>query len=219
MQVILLLLLILLLLSHGTSFRLQMSQKTFEFPDLQKINFPIIQLIKKNEIVGEFFGTEPISETVSKLQSSLQTHSKDIDNFRIFSNIRNIYSDSQLLHNFNEEKSLLLLKISKSGCAKCVEIDASSEFQRLITSTSTQVLQTDSSYIPEYMALLSSRLSGKLNNDGINCAECRNSGFTSCLTCDGKGFMKNGNLALFCPTCNGSKKIRCSSCGGKCLIC
>lgn len=193
-------------------------------PNINK--FPIVQLFYRNELFGEFFCGYNIQDCLNRIQAALSSkHVSGIEPSASSDSIlnrENIYSDQQLLDVLKEKiESVVIIKISKIGCEKCIVMDTI--FDRIATSNKVTsnvcLLSVDESYIPEYMRSLTFRLSGRVVQGDVNCNTCNNSGMIACTTCDGRGFVMKGDIAGFCSACMGGKKVRCTKCGGKCIKC
>jgi hypothetical protein len=203
---------------------------------IHREKYPIVQIIKNRELVGEFFCGDDIHSCLSRIGSSIAalvpppnqptTSSSATSKQRIrpISSIptRNIYSDAQLAEviNNDSESSIVFLKIAKSGCRQCLNFD-----HALSTSYSgpsnIYIVNVDESYIPIYMHSLQYRLTGRFQamSEVVDCELCSNSGILSCPKCKGLGYLMTGTIAGFCSSCSGMKTIRCPSCGGQCLKC
>ena len=135
--------------------------------------------------------------------------------------VRNIYSEGQLETEAANEGSYVILKLFREGCKKCALLSPIiDDLSRDPLYSKFMFLQADVANVEKYTANLKDRLLGLRGGGNVeNCATCANTGFTPCSVCEGKGYIKKGELAAFCPACTGYKKIRCDACGGKCFKC
>ena len=138
--------------------------------------------------------------------------------------IQNVYSDDQLQRTIAETEGVVVLKLFRDGCKKCKKLEpVYDELSRQAEYSHFQWLQSEVGMIPAYTKTLKQRLLGlapDVDETVIDdCTVCKSTGFTDCTVCSGTGFVKKGDLALFCSACTGYKKVRCATCGGKCLKC
>uniref|UniRef100_A0A7S0BK45 Uncharacterized protein n=1 Tax=Rhodosorus marinus TaxID=101924 RepID=A0A7S0BK45_9RHOD len=62
-------------------------------------------------------------------------------------------------------------------------------------------------------------MSEKSEDQVKDCRMCENTGFVSCVACEGQGTTVTGKYTVFCSECVGRGKLRCPTCGGKCFMC
>lgn len=188
------------------------------------IKLPILQIIRKNELSGEFICGNDLPAAVDKFAATLSSLEKktSLDALIQAGNygIRNIYSDDQLLETLKSAENDVVLKIFREGCKKCALLEPIiDDLSRDPLYSKFVFLQADVSNIEIYTKNLKNRILGIRAGSSGDCAACQDSGFIVCKECDGLGYVKKGTLAAFCPSCTGYKKVRCDQCGGKCPKC
>mmetsp|Transcript_20580 Transcript_20580/g.19913 ORF Transcript_20580/g.19913 Transcript_20580/m.19913 type:complete len:255 (+) Transcript_20580:163-927(+) len=188
------------------------------------IKLPVIQIIKANEITGEFICGNELVMSVDKFLSALKSLEKETPNPSVGNyGVSNMYSDDQLNGVLESSQDTVILKLFRVGCKKCAKLEPIYEaLSHDPVYSKFQFIQADVAYCETYKKNLKDRLMGLRggqNDDTENCMTCQNTGFIDCIDCEGKGYIKKGTLAAFCPSCTGYKKNRCSACGGKCFKC
>lgn len=188
------------------------------------VKLPILQIIRSNELCGEFICGNDLPLAVDKFAATLSSLEKktSLDASVKPGNygMRNIYSDDQLLETLESATNDVILKIFREGCKKCALLEPIiDDLSRDPLYSKFVFLQADVSNIEVYTKNLKERLLGSGVGNGGNCATCLDSGFVSCEACNGLGYVQKGTLAAFCPSCTGYKKVRCSTCGGHCPKC
>ena len=190
------------------------------------IKLPILQIIIGGEIAGEFICGNDLPGSVDKFQSTLTSLEKQTTSDPEFKSgnygVRNIYSEDQLQNELSTKENYVILKLFREGCKKCALLDpVIDDLSRDPLYSKFIFLQAEVANVNKYILNLKERLSGvkEGGNDMENCVTCANTGFTECTFCEGKGYVKKGELAAFCPNCTGYKKVKCASCGGKCFKC
>lgn len=140
----------------------------------------------------------------------------------------------------NTDDRFVVLKIHRSGCKRCAEIDnvlheilkdlsivinasSNANLAEHVLSHNWAFLQADVENIPKYAQNIVRRLIKGTSDEenSQDCPVCLNSGLLQCPSCHGKGVIihEKTKMALFCTGCVGNKKIRCTNCGGKCIKC
>jgi hypothetical protein len=195
-----------------------------EAAPVSAIKLPIIQIIKANELTGEFICGNELVMSVDKFLSALKSLEKETPNPSVGNyGVSNMYSDDQLNNVLESSQDTIILKLFRVGCKKCAKLEPIYEsLSHDPIYSKFQFIQADVAYCETYKKNLKERLMGLRggqNDDNENCITCHNSGFIECIDCEGKGYIKKGTLAAFCPSCTGYKKNRCSACGGKCFKC
>lgn len=190
------------------------------------IKLPILQIILGGEITGEFICGNDLPGSVDKFQSTLTSLEKKTTTDPLykggFYGVRNVYSEDQLENELATKENYVILKLFREGCKKCALLDpVIDDLSRDGLYTKFIFLQADVSNVEKYTLNIKERLSGvkEGGSDVENCATCTNTGFIACTFCEGKGYVKKGELAAFCPNCTGYKKTKCVTCGGKCFKC
>ena len=190
------------------------------------IKLPILQIIIGSEITGEFICGNDLPGSVDKFQATLTSLEKQTTSDPGFKSgnygVRNIYSEDQLENELSTKENYVILKLFREGCKKCALLDpVIDDLSRDPLYSKFIFLQAEVVNVNNYILSLKERLSGvKVGEKNIeNCATCANTGFTECTICEGKGYVKKGELAAFCPNCTGYKKVKCVTCGGKCFKC
>ena len=188
------------------------------------IKLPILQIIRKKELSGEFICGNDLLSAVDKFSATLSSLEKkhSLDTLIQPGNygIRNIYSDDQLLETLDSATNDVILKIFREGCKKCALLEPIiDDLSRDPIYSKFVFLQADVSNIELYTKNLKERLSGSRVGNTGDCATCLDSGFVICKECNGLGYVQKGTLAAFCPSCTGYKKVRCTTCGGQCPKC
>jgi hypothetical protein len=188
------------------------------------VKLPIIQIIKANEIRSEFICGNELAISVDKFLSVLKSLEKETPNICVGNyGVSNMYSDDQLNNTLESSQEFIILKLFRVGCKKCAKLEPIYEsLSHDPIYSKFQFIQADVAYCEDYKKNLKERLMGirgGKNEDNENCVTCQNIGFIECIDCEGKGYVKKGTLAAFCPSCTGYKKNRCTACGGKCFKC
>lgn len=188
------------------------------------IKLPILQIIKGNEITGEFICGNDLPEAVEKFEATLSSlHAKIVsDSAPQVSNggVRNIYSEDQLTNELDSYGNYIILKLYREGCKKCALLEPIvDKLSRDPRYSEFLFLQAEVSNIEKYTMSMKERLLGIRGGNTGECSTCSDTGFVVCTECAGMGYVKKGSLAAFCPTCTGYKKTRCNACGGKCPKC
>lgn len=188
------------------------------------VKLPILQIIKGDEMVGEFVCGNDFPTAVEKFYATLTMLEKkaSADSSLLSGNygIRNMYSEDQLSNELKGSSNYIILKLYREGCKKCALLDPIvDDLSRDATYSKFLFLQAEVSNVETYTSNMKDRLMGLRGGKTDDCATCLNSGFTDCTECGGKGFLQKGTIAAFCSACSGYKKIRCSGCGGKCYKC
>ena len=146
----------------------------------------------------------------------------------------NIYSTEQITNYISNHKCALLL--TRQGCKQCEYFERNifnDDFLNEIRISQENafdfnILDVQTEYVQDYIEELSFRLTGKTkvsssigsSNDVVeDCLECNNTGFIKCNACSATGMVAKGSYTTICTTCTGFKKVRCPSCGGKCIKC
>lgn len=200
-----------------------------------KIKLPIVQVLEEGgKLKAEFICGNDVDSSMVKLKaylSSLVKSSSPSSSATSSSSsgyISNIYSESQLMSELSSLPSnkLIVLKIFRQGCKKCVKMEPMfHELSQDSQLSSFTWIQVQAEYIPDYIGMLKSRLSGATSRaidneaNGIDCSTCKNTGFVSCTQCQGTGTLVRGENTIFCSSCGGKKMQRCPTCGGKCIAC
>lgn len=192
------------------------------------LKYPIIQVYLNAELKTELFCDNDVNLFVKKVKSYLTQIDHDINNNHDYDNddkklYHYIYSDDQLKQELETSKAIIVLKLFRHNCIRCTAFDEY-YYESTIADKSSRYrwIQADISNIPMFVTALKLRLQGNVEGSSNvidNCTMCKNSGFTLCSTCDGRGLVTRGSNTVFCPTCVGYKKIRCQTCGGKCIRC
>ena len=193
------------------------------------IKLPILQIIKNNEITGEFVCGNDLPGSVDKFMATLTSLEKQVNADSLIKSgqygVRNIYSEEQLEEEIKTTiDSYIILKMFRAGCKKCALLDpVIDDLSRDPLYSKFIFIQADVAYVEKYTADMKDRLLGIRggNSENVieNCFNCQNTGFVKCTECDGNGYIQKGGIAAFCSACTGYKKTRCSSCGGKCFKC
>jgi rubrerythrin len=188
------------------------------------IKLPILQIIKGNEITGEFICGNDLPEAVEKFEatlSSLQAKIVPAPALQLSNGgVRNIYSEDQLTNELDSYGNYVILKLYREGCKKCALLEPIvDKLSRDPRYSEFLFLQAEVSNIEKYTTSMKERLLGIRGGNTGDCSSCSDTGFVVCTECAGMGYIKKGSLAAFCPICTGYKKTRCNSCGGKCLKC
>jgi hypothetical protein len=91
------------------------------------IKLPILQIIKANEIIGEFICGNDLPLSIDKFQAVLTSLQKQttLDPFQTGGNygVSNIYSEDQLENTLQETSNYVILKLSREGCKKCAILE------------------------------------------------------------------------------------------------
>lgn len=188
------------------------------------IKLPILQIIKGNEITGEFICGNDLPEAVEKFEATLSSLQpkivSDITQQPSNGGVRNIYSEDQLTNELDTYGNYIILKLYREGCKKCALLEPIVEnLSRDPRYSEFLFLQAEVSNIEKYTTSMKERLLGIRGGNTGDCLTCSDTGFVVCTECTGMGYIKKGSLAAFCPICTGYKKTRCNSCGGKCPKC
>ena len=138
--------------------------------------------------------------------------------------VQNVYSDDQLQRAVDATDGVVVLKLFRDGCKKCAILEpVYEELAQAPAYAHFQWLQAEVVNVGVHTKRLKERLLGlqpdATSEDIDACAACNSTGFNTCPDCQGTGYVKKGDLAAFCSTCVGYKKVRCKVCGGKCLKC
>lgn len=188
------------------------------------IKLPILQIIKGNEITGEFICGNDLPEAVEKFEATLSSlHPRvasDSALQRTNGGVRNVYSEDQLTNELDSSDDYIILKLYREGCKKCALLEPIIDnLSRDPRYSEFLFLQAEVSNIEKYTTNMKERLLGIRGGYTGDCPTCSDTGFVVCTECAGMGYIKKGSLAAFCPICTGYKKTRCNSCGGKCPKC
>ena len=211
------------------------------------IRLPILQLFKPpGNLVGEFIcGTEIINGNEELLQRKISSAIKmnfqtpsssssssssllSLSSLSSSSSRFNLYSSEQIANYVSNKKCVIL--VTRQGCKQC------EYFERHIFNNNFlkecqkdnynfDILDVQTEFIEDYIEELKFRLTGKTisssttNDIDEDCFECNNTGLISCNTCHATGMVARGNYTTICMSCTGFKKVRCPSCGGKCVKC
>ena len=188
------------------------------------IKLPIVQIIEKNEMKGEFICGNNLKDCLLKLQATLGAidKSNEVSGAGDFYT-ENMYTDDMLndaISGSDGDTRTVILKIYRTGCKKCAKLDPIFATYPTTFKNNFRWIQAESTDIPGYITLTKSRLLGVTDKSQMSdCTSCINAGSVICSECVGVGYVQRGELAVTCPTCCGSKKVRCPTCGGKCLKC
>lgn len=129
-----------------------------------KVKLPIVQLIdEKQELIGEFICGNDVNASVDKLKATLASlaSSTSPSNEICETYVSNVYSDDQLTDQMLRGEKLLIIKVYREGCKKCISMEPS--WQKLVDTVKSprfKWLQAEVSNIPEYTAALKVRLKG-----------------------------------------------------------
>jgi hypothetical protein len=200
-----------------TNFILK-SDTTGENSELIKaIKLPIVQIYVDQNLVGEFICGNELENSISKLKVKLNELS-EINGSS--GSIENMYSDEMLQTGLSESKNIII-KLYRDGCKKCSILEPIYANFPIEYKNNFRWIQAKTSDVPTYVAGIKKRLTGvNLKLETETCIICNNTGFIKCQECSGFGYMqRSATLTVFCPTCVGYKKIRCTNCGGKCINC
>ena len=187
-----------------------------------QIKLPIVQVYVDSRLEAEFVMGDDVKASSEKLDAYLRTKSiptsSSVDTSSYTWPIENIYTDKQL-ESALSSNSVVLLRMYRVGCRKCAMLEPI--YDHMATERSTfKFLQANINHIPSLVKATLSRLRGETKvSPLLDCLLCNNTGYLPCLDCASQGYVKRGSLAVTCPTCVGYKRVRCSSCGGKCLKC
>ena len=192
------------------------------------VKLPILQLFKKNELVGEFICGNDLATSIDRFKATLPTLQTKGSPPSEGASLQTVYSDDQLERTISSTEEPVILKLYRDGCKKCAKLEpVYEELSRAPEYANFQWLQAEVSNVATHTKNLKERLLGlKPTSFGDaatavieDCVTCNSTGFVGCPECRGAGYIQRGEVAVFCPTCVGYKKIRCGTCGGKCLKC
>ena len=189
------------------------------------VKLPILQIYKTSELAAEFICGNDLVTNIEMFKATLPSM-KTASGTKIEGGalIQNVYSDDQLERTIAATEGVVVLKLFRDGCKKCKKLEPIyDELSRQAEYSHFQWLQSEVGMVPAYTKTLKQRLLGLAPDADESviddCTVCKSTGFTDCTVCSGTGFVKKGDLALFCSACTGYKKVRCATCGGKCLKC
>jgi thiol-disulfide isomerase/thioredoxin len=191
------------------------------------VKLPILQLFKRNELVGEFICGNDLATSIDRFKATLPTLEPKGTPSSEGTSLQTVYSDDQLERSMSSTEFPVILKLYRDGCKKCAKLEpVYEELSRAPEYSNFIWLQAEVSNVAIHTKKLKERLLGlkptsfdeavKMIED---CVTCNSTGFVGCPECQGVGYIQKGEVAVFCPTCVGYKKIRCGTCGGKCLKC
>lgn len=126
------------------------------------IKLPIVQIIGKNELLGEIICGNDLKDCVVKLKATLEAMDKRSDHTdETAGYIQNLYTDSMLTDAMNEDpNAIVVLKIYRNSCKKCAKLDPIFASFPELFKNNFRWLQAESSDIPDYIKITKTRLLG-----------------------------------------------------------
>lgn len=187
-----------------------------------QIKLPIVQVYVDSVLEAEFVMGDDVKASSEKLNAYLRTKSNppssSVDTSSYTWPIENIYTDTQF-ENALSSNAVVLLRMYRIGCKKCAMLEPI--YDNMASERSSfKFLQANINHIPGLVKATLTRLRGESKvSPLVDCKVCSNTGYLPCLDCASKGYVMRGTLAVTCSSCVGYKRVRCTSCGGRCLKC
>ena len=187
-----------------------------------QIKLPIVQVYVDSVLDAEFVMGDDVRAATEKLVAYLRTKSNpassSVDTSSYTWPIENIYTDKQFEDALGSN-TVVLLRMYRIGCKKCAMLEPIYD-QMASERSSFKFMQANINHIPKLVKSTLTRLRGETKvSKLVDCNLCLNTGYLPCLDCASKGYVMRGTLAVTCSSCVGYKRIRCTSCGGRCLKC
>jgi len=178
----------------------------------KKINLPIVQIYEGGLLNREILFNEEdgVADFVNKLMISLgqwiKKNTSEIRKDRRIQQLNIIYDDSQL-DEAKKTYDIIVLKLFRIGCKKCVLLDPTfDELPEMFDDSKIFWCQSDVDNLPIHLADLKHRLSGQTSTNHVtpsDCDFCKNSGFIMCSECNGSGNIQRGVYSVWCSACVG----------------
>jgi len=196
---------------------------------LQVKNVPTLRVFKSGNILLELEGFSPL-DLRTKVQQFIDAEMLGLC-VDTLSEHENVFSASTYLDDFRKieiipANALLVCKYEASWCRKCSILRK--PFENLARNYRNKPIFFLNVNVDAFSP---NRLEEKVQKENEQppkqrekfCSTCNSTGFLDCPECLAKGhILKESNsfkIAEICPRCVGYKKVRCHTCGGKCLMC
>ena len=144
----------------------RMGQLSMSSEDPSIVKLPLVQLVKDNEITGEFLMGSNLERSVSMLQATMEAEVSQYanDSKAQGHSVDNVYSDDHLLDVFNREGVFVVFKMYKDGCKKCAAFDPI--FHEMAKNMkfpegTVKWIKADMENIPDYTENVKKRLLGE----------------------------------------------------------